>query len=174
MTTIVLEDFTSDDKIAAHANENSLTGVSVTHSESKFKTGLLEVSMTSTRKSLLQKIELSSLTRPASMCSGTSQLESFIAPFSVVLPYINEMSKSDDYVYRVKLLTGAMCAFMGELLLRMESKVPVVPRLGETLQAKYANNAQIYFEQISSVPNICYVLLTDDQFKLYGKIQVAL
>ena len=36
----------------------------------------------------------------------------------------------------------------------------------------YQDGSKLYVEQISTIPNITYFLLTDEQYKLYGKIEV--
>ena len=172
MTSIALTDFTSDEQMTAHPNEHATAGFTFTHEGMKFKTGLLELSMTHTRKSLLSKVDMTGLPRPIGMCSSSSQLEIYLPALSIVLPYITEMQTTDDYVYRVKLLTAGMCAFMGELLHRSEGRLPLAPRLGETLSAKYSNNAEVYFEHISTSPSISRLLLVGEGYKLHGALQV--
>ena len=173
MSTLVFEDFTSDEQVQPHSNEHATAGFTIAHKDSKFKVGLLELTMTHTRKSLLSKVDLTGLPRPVSMCSSASQLETYLPAFAVLLPYIAELRTTDDYVYRVKLLTAGMCAFTGELLHRIGDRLPLAPRLGETLSANYANGTQACFEQISTSPSTCRMLLTGEGFKLHGALRLV-
>lgn len=134
MEPITLHNFTKPEDIQAHTIEHEKAGVNIVHNGMQFKKVLLEMALKCSKKSLFSNIDLASINRPAAIASGTTQHESIIKPLSVVIGYINEMSKSDDCVHRLRLLLSSMVAYMGESLLSMTEKLPVLPLLGETLR----------------------------------------
>lgn len=165
--------FAPEDQILAHVNENPTAGFSIPHPDSKFKNNLLQMSFKSSRKAIFQDIDLGCIARPSEMTNGTSQLESFIKPFSTLIPSIIEVSSTENCVLKIKILTGAIFGFIGEMVLGMEDKLPTVPLLGETLHVTYSNGVQAYFEQTKTVPSSCHFLLIDEKFKLHGKLEVG-
>ena len=134
MESLTFEDFTKPEDILQHTVEAEKAGISIKHDGMAFKKVLLEMALKCSKKSLFSNIDLASINRPASISSESTQLETIIKPLSVVISYIHEMNKTDDCVQRLKLLLSSMVCYMGETLLLMTEKIPLLPLLGETLK----------------------------------------
>lgn len=134
MELLTFADFTKPEDIPSHPIEHAKAGIFIPHEGMKFKMVLLDMAIKCSKKAIFSNVDLASINRPASIASNSTQLEGFAKPFAVMVPYLHSMAISEDCVDRLRLLLSGVVAYMGESLLSMNERIPILPLLGETLR----------------------------------------
>ena len=166
------KEFKSPDDITAHENEAEKEGVTIKHEGPQFKASFLEMAVKVSKKSFFSDVDIMSINRPAKITSGKSQLQTVLENFTGLGAYIDQMIETDDYIERLRLLLGAIIGNLGDSLLSMTEKLPVMAELGETVHGKYSDGTLGYAEQVNSSPGTTLVHLKNDKYEFFGKIEV--